>query len=444
MLRLVGRNTPIGVYEEIAGRHVVPLALLKAKLGFGAFHVWQVLCRFRDRNGYTHITAAGIARAKGFVKTSPHVVKDALAKLQVAGLVEPVGRRVRRVPTRLGEADVLVYERRVRGACLPHIDGEERVVIPDATKKWGMTAASWGGKRKGAGRRAKESSTPAALESSTPTYKREESKRVREGELSFASQRKDSGARNERAPAAYSLLHTEGNPMSEEKAEGLPQIVGARRHPTRLLSTPITGLPPYPGASLIEVPRVPQPPLLLETDGPEDHAKILATLFRNCVEKRYAIRCFLFRKGDIKRSKHYAKLVEFAKLLIAHEIPPAAWIGWRVDEWLANRKGDRPQLPPVAYVFNVRTITETRWRFREVYEDGQIGGRMLFTKSHRELLRRFQLLHAAINRGADKAKALARYFPDDLWDVLLDAARCESADARQDFARRLKRGEFLW
>ncbi len=431
-------NAALGVSASTAGSVIVAADRLRRVLGLRAWHVWQVLCAHRDRDGYTHITVRGIARARGFVAINHRTVEDALRRLEAAGLVQRIDWMPREVQRGARTIKRSVYIRRVLGALLPDDGCGSRAAIPEVTKNWGSTAAVWGGRRAGAGRRkrgegmAEKNQVPGGVSnSSTGTDKREESKRV-----SITSEE--------------SLLPSEAKPAARASRAGDASsfLMGERTSPVTLLATPAPGLPPYPGVSVIECARIPDPPKLREEDGPEVWAVLLATLFKNAVEKRYGVREFQFRnEATIRRSKHFNKLQLFAEKLFAHDIPPGAWVAFRVDEWKANTKERRsgaPETPTVGYVFSMRAVTDMRWRFREAMGDGDIGGRALYGKSHRELLRRYTKMHAAINAGMRKAEARERAFPGDLWDVLLDAARAESAELRRNLSMQVKRGDFLW
>ena len=441
----LARDAALSVRPEIAGAAVVPLARLQAKLGRRAWHVWQVLCAYRDRDGFTHITVKGIGRAKGFVAMPAKSVQHALRRLELAGLVKAVGWLPRDVHRGAALIHRWVYVRRVFGAVLPDDNRGRRAAVPAVTKNWGRAAAEWGGKRTGSGRpkrgeamKRKNQVGPTPKESSGATdIREEESKSISTSDESFFPSGKKSGAEFEPRRKAASLSSSE--------------VAGTRSSPGPLLATPSPGLPPYPGASLIEVPRIPDPPKLREDLSSEEHAVQLATIYRKAVEKRYpGVRVFQFRnEATIRRSKHFDALIRFSEKLIEHDIPPASWVAFRVDEWRERarehkHKAGMPELPTVNYVFSSRAIGEMRWRFRAEMGDGAIGGSVVYGKSHRELLSRFHRMHSAINRGMPKAEARARAFPGDLWDVLLDAARAESAELRRSFSIQLNRGDFLW
>lgn len=139
----------------VAGRCVVSIADLRAKLGRGGFRVWESLITRRNRDGFTHVTRKGLATAESFVAVSDKTVQRALARLRSAGLVSDCGWQELLVPVgRKGAKAVRkVFVRRVYGARVGRSqDGETQALVPVETARWIEAASSHGGRRRNAGR----------------------------------------------------------------------------------------------------------------------------------------------------------------------------------------------------------------------------------------------------------------------------------------------------
>ena len=210
-------------------------------------------------------------------------------------------------------------------------------------------------------------------------------------------------------------------------------------------------LPRYPGQSVVSPAFVPQPPVLAPTMAPEVMVSKMVAAYRGAVDRKFPKqRCYVLARGDVRKSKHYKKLLEFAHELIDHDIPPAAWAMFSVERWAkspAAASPSRPKIPSLAFVFSLTRIDDKhRWQFREAYGDGRIGGRAVFGKHHRELLAKYRglALRVACTRNEDRAALVQEIFPGDLYEDLVDLAKMEAVENRLRLEDQIKRGAYVW
>ncbi len=444
-----------GVSALAAGDAVVQATELERALGAPAWHVWHVLLSCRDATGETHITHRGILRARGFVRAVKHgtQVDRAMRRLETAKLVQPIGKVFRNVPSRAGEIERQVYVRNVWGARLLRTSptAPAEYAVPTATKGWIMTAIVRGGARPGSGPKPKrsrhtfESKTysnvcpglpPVSIQTCAPS-KRSKSKNVNtltRGGILLPTEEEVHAA----ASAAGSLFEFETDLGSV--------LAGSSTHRGVGLADPIPGVPLYPGHSVVSPATTPDAPELEVGAGYPAFATAMVRAYRGAIEKRFGRQKRpILARGDITRSKHFAHLTAFADELIRHEIPPATWCIHRVDLWRELAKGKNlPKTPSLTWVFNMKAISdELRWKFRAEYGAGRIGGRAVFSKAHLKLL----AIYGAMKRDLatmKKADAVAKHFPNGLYDELVDQARRDAAETRYRLECDIQRGRHVW
>lgn len=456
-----------GISALAAGDAVVLEVDLKRALGRPAWHVWMVLTKLRAVDGETHVTHAGIQHAKGFVPMKSHAEVDrAMRRLEAAKLVQPIGWVFRTVPIRGGEIELQVYVRNVFGACLQKL-GEARrseCAVPTATKAWISRAPRWGGARAGTGPKPKKDSSvyretysSTGQRSNAETYSstghlgasasiqvqapieimKRSNVRVLTGRgILLPSEEEVHGA--ESAPV-LSSIREEATEVGTVFAGTAPRLVGS-------ISDPIEGVPPFPGHSLVSAALVPPAPKLHADTPTVTQATMLARAYRGAIEKRFGRQKHpILARGDISRSKHFVHLTTFAEELIAHDIAPAAWCIHRIDVWRKLPKSpSRPLTPSITWVFSLDAISDAkRWKFRAEYERGSLGGRMIFSKVHLRLLAIYNAMHADLRRMR-KADAVAKHFPNGLYDELVDQARRESAEISYRLSGDVARGRHVW
>lgn len=231
-----------------------------------------------------------------------------------------------------------------------------------------------------------------------------------------------------------------------ETAIGTTLIGSPSARPVHLIGTVASGVPPFPGQSIVGAAIVPHPPLLKkEAKAPELVAMMMGA-FKGALEAVYDVRLPRRKKATVK-AKDRKVLLEAAAILIEKDIPPATWCYFRIDRY-KNAKlapgAKRPAHPPLAYVFSKAALTEKRWQFRAAWGDGLIGGRVVFGPKQRALLQRYREMCSAINNGATRADATKNFFPADTYWEAVDAVKLEINEAQNKLLMQVERGVYVW
>lgn len=436
----------------------VDVELLVSKLGATAWHVWTILCSFRDWHGSVHPSIGGIARARGYVRTSRRAVQKALVRLRAAGLVRDVGWQRLKVPCRGKLRERTVYVREVYGEVVQKSrrlrtwhDYEREaarspgveVIVPSTTKQWLADAKSWGGRRANSGRRRIAQVSKTSRENLSRGIDLGFSRGITEviqPKREKTKQAEVSSCGRDAALRADSVSSWD---------ETLGTLIGSHStaSPRPSLSTPLDGVPPYPGVAVVMPARIPSPPTLDPSATDREKAQRLAAAYRGALSKRTGKPSFVLSRGDIQRSRFYKLLLGGAAKLIEHELPPTSWALWSVDIWRDYGEG-KQKVPPLPWVYGPKRIVERRGWFRR---ESHAGGRVVFGRKHIELLDRYEKMRRALHVAAlttakvDVSEIVAEHFPTDAtYERLVAEARFEAEQKRQRFEERIARGEFLW
>ena len=422
----------------LTGPARVRASLVRQKLGESAFFVLQAMWSMRDWvTGETRATNAGLARARGFAPLALRVVRKAAARLKAAGLVVPMGRREARVRRGGEDVDARVFVRRVYGGIAAGAGGAFWLV-PEETARWLQTACGWGGARC---RKSAELSSKQLQEG--PVM------RVQEGPPIYTKSKKklEESPKGQPAPPAHDF------PEEAPRADNLPvedpalgtSLGGTFPAPQRgeTTSSPLPGVPAFPGHAEVGWPVVPRPPLLDPQAGPIERAAALLKAYRGAVKSRYKTDPWHAR-GYAGTHKAYRQLVAASEALLERRIPPAAWAAWSCDAWKSFKGGKRP--PPIPWVFSVKRIDERAgWYGSE--ENGYTGGNVVLGPKYKALVARYQAARAAILYRADGERprdVFERYFPGDAYPRALAEAREECARTNETLRRQAENGVFLW
>lgn len=467
----------VGVDAAVAGFAVVEEAKLARRLGPRTWHVWQVLTTRRARDGATHVTIDGIAGAKGFTPTPVHAVRRSLGLLVACGLVRNDGWRWARVPAGRGKfVKAKVFFRTVYGTRLLATEtGKREVSVPRRVKEWLMTE-NRGGARKGAGRK---SQTPMAEVIKLDDYRSSEPQTIKDraartGIKDRAARIKDRAARKESNTAlaiskttkhaVTSTLGVRGSSqeknaptsgagslvsLSDETGEGFKGHV--KRAPPAMNAL-LTGVPPYPGASIVSAAIVPNPPKFTPDHDEGYRVRLLAAFYRGAIERQYGKRVHLL-SNLTPRAKSWGILAKAAKLLEDFDVSPAAWCIWAVRRWYLIRthtngwKAGMPvPLPPIGVVFSSKMISERceDEEKRYVVADSALGGRTIFGKTHKLLLVRYAEMRSELMRGGSRRETVAQFFPGSAYEEMVDAAKAEAIETRSRMERDAKMGRMIW
>lgn len=213
------------------------------------------------------------------------------------------------------------------------------------------------------------------------------------------------------------------------------------------------GMPPYPGPGVIDAPRVPAPPKIAATDPDDYRIRVLMNAFVAAIEVEYKIRQRAkrreFTSGKSLDAKTRKMLLGSARLLEQFGVAPAAWCVFATRRWLHAREhtdGKVDMHPPLGVVFSERMISEqcTDAERRSTVTECALGGRVLFGPTYRKLGRRYQSMQTALLQGMTLPDALAKFFPGNLYDELVEAARIECAETQYRLERDVRAGRFVW
>lgn len=479
----------VGVEPAVAGTATVSRPELEKRLGRGAWAVWQRLIAVRDRKGFAHPTIGGIARLRGHAELSERAVRKGLARLRAAGLVRDIGWCTWQVHTRGSQQLRKVYLREVLGAEL--LAGRGRCVtwgeqaparyecqVPPQTVTWMLTAPAWGGSRKGAGRR---NAHPCGGANRNPVgvqaMNDEQSSGAHGQESSGApeSTYPRRGLSNTCSPSESTRARGRAGGFSLAESNRLGSVLGGTGNAGPLRRLP-PGVPPYPGPQVVDAAKVPTPPRLhsqLVARGPDDElmesaVRKLVRAHRGACLGRLGIEVHAFRRGGLTKSKLYPRLVECAKALAEHEIPPTSWAGFSCDVWskggdeaaetvqrlggdgevkryLRGSKGSHGKAPSLSWVMSAHRVTKWRGWFRNEASSYD-GGRLVYGPKLKELIGRWQRMQTAIRSGKAPPDAVAEHFPDELggYDGLVDEARRETQREQARLERAVLRGDWVW
>jgi hypothetical protein len=213
------------------------------------------------------------------------------------------------------------------------------------------------------------------------------------------------------------------------------------------LLRPLAVVPPFPGPQVVPVATVPSPPLLDPAAAPEEWARRLAHAYRGAVDLEFGTGAagWVFKRGDIKTSKHFDRLVAAARLLIADDIAPGAWCIFSCRVWRTTRPGQAGKVPPVPWVFSGNRLTKRAGWFWS-YQGNDFGGRAVMGPKLKDLAHRYaRMQHALDGLRTDEPQVVRevveRFFPDGLYDQLVVEARDEAAQTTASIKRRVAEGD---
>lgn len=115
--------------------------------------------------------------------------------------------------------------------------------------------------------------------------------------------------------------------------------------------------------------REPSPIIWLSPEMvPEQKATYVVDAYRRAVKQIYGIDWFHYFKGDIKKAKHFDKLLASGVAFAEHSIPPFHWALWRLTWFAKNVKAFAHKPPPVWMIMNAKKVSEKSGWFRKDYD----------------------------------------------------------------------------
>ena len=328
------------------GNVLVKGPLFIAKVGKAALAVWRLLIRWRGPNGLAWPSRAALAKHAAL---TVHQVRTALRRLRLLRLVEDAGYLPR------GGRERWHYE--VLGE---PADGRLRAVwVRAAAAREIQRANAHGGKRKGAGR---PKGSTAGANQAAPLANQAAPRITKPYPLPPTG-----GESKARAGARESAIQedqtmTESNTLGTGAGATLRADFDAAVERATLAGV----LPEAPDPQTIRAVRVPPPARLDPEAGMTERVRTLLACYRGAVTARTGKRCGVGLSGDPKRSRYWRALCAAVKALHEHEIAPAAWAAWSVDQWLAKEDGKAPPLP---WVWSAKRIAQHRGWFRRTAGD---------------------------------------------------------------------------
>lgn len=231
----------------------------------------------------------------------------------------------------------------------------------------------------------------------------------------------------------------------EETEHGV--LLGTPRQRPQIFGNAI---PRYPCSGTVPMARVPSPPLLDAGLGPRRRRSTLARWFKTALISRFGKKAKGAGAGFARSKKIENLLDAAAERFIEYEIAPAAWCAWSCDVSLRlfQKDPEHPKPPTIFWVYSAKWIEERREWFE--HEADTIGGRMIATRAHNELTRRWyamdrELRLARATTEEAQREIVAKHFPGDLYRELVEQAHVQVVDIQNSINSLARSGDkWLW
>lgn len=231
----------------------------------------------------------------------------------------------------------------------------------------------------------------------------------------------------------------------EETEHGV--LLGTPRQRVEIFGNAI---PRYPCSTTVPMARVPSPPKLDAGLGPRRRRSTLARWFKTALVSRFGAKARGAGAGFARSKKIETLLDAAAERFIEYEIAPAAWCAWSCDVSLRlfQKDPERPKPPTIFWVYSTKWIEDRREWFE--HEADTIGGRMIATRAHDELTRRWyamdrELRHARATTDEAQREIVAKHFPDDLYRELVEQAHVQVVKIQEAINSLARSGDkWLW
>lgn len=481
----VSKNPPVRVRPidpEVAGDTQIPVTYLAERLGRTAFSVWIDMALHRSGDGgLFHGTLANIG--KRINKTERAVRHVMHRRLIRSGIVQNLGRQRFLVMEGRQAIDKLVQGRIVRGA---YVDNDT-VVVPNEVAQWLAKANTHGGlnaedKNRNKAYQGKSIANPKLVQKHGPLLgvgMHKKDPKTFDGKVKKAQDRDPSGAHvgpsgaPTRDPSGATDIYKtlEKRPESGLKTGQGPngsapdssdfrmfrniknpnerQLGKPKKH---TLAPLIMGgvVPPFPSRSLIDPPTSPTPPLLSPDMNEVERVRELVKVYNAAVSKKLGVDSYAYVRGDITKCKPYKALLVAANILIDKKISPWGWCAWRFEQRIADGRKDRP---PITVIFGNKLLGNRALRNIYRKHSNAYGGRAYMPPTLKKLLVKYrhmqsdirqQAMSFKIETEADLSALVAKHFPPGDWGILVSTAKREAENKRQEYARALTTGEFIW
>ena len=449
-------NSPPVVTSSVTGTEAIDLSYLRKAIGVTTFEVWVAFLWRRDKNGVSFASGRSISRDKSF---PPASVTRACKKLERIKLIQ--------------NAEWVVSRGRRRFKRTIHGDYRNGIVtIPRETKQEVRKLPKWGGTRN----KPSIGGNPQVQDGPTvnPRVVQDESRLTQDDSILKRSIKRSnimSFGHNMCADSPHPDLlfldppelgeppvqyNTDNDPTDlptkKRQIQSEPKLLRkSEEEPFPRKSTKFYGenktdrnvpmeIPPYPSSSYIGVAKIPAPPIIEEASSDLASVKTMLNVYRGAVEVRYGKKSYAFTRGNIQKSKYWKAFLEAATFLKENEIAPAAWAAFSIGVWGGYMNNKKP--PTANWVFSCKRLEENySWFDREASSYG--GGRILFSKSHSDILRRYSGLKREMFRSELTDDLLEKWFPGG-WEAFYEKAKQETASDQAQLRKLVREGKFIW
>jgi hypothetical protein len=148
------------------------------------------------------------------------------------------------------------------------------------------------------------------------------------------------------------------------------------------------------------------------------------------------------------------KLILVAKALATAHVRPVAWVMSRIDFYEKYAGSKRTSGgPALGWVYSPKAVEE-RMDWYSAHEATHLGGRVLLTEEHRELIRRYGEMKRALyviaareGRVPDRtevAAVVAEHLPTETYKDLSSKVHRKARMTSQALDKRIARGEYVW
>jgi len=431
------------------------------QLGRGATATWRALCAQRDDHAEV-CTTIQLLVGRG---QTDRLVRAGLARLTKLGVVLTKRTRDRRTGRRVRVVyGVECGRQNARSVRLPAEVADKVCAAPH-----------WGGERRGKPAKNKGVQVSSVAVGSSPVSSVAVGvssvavgvSSVAVGEAAAARQVPPSvGGGDKSAPSYGGRTHSRARPQFNlqlrveapvsSRPEAAPTSVaaggssfgGARRSVATWL---YPGVPCEPTLSAVPPVVMPGPPLLQDDEPLGAQVEFVAATWEHAVVHHFGgkKRSVFRRRGGVLGSAYFDAMADAVAAFAEHEIPPAAWLAFSFAIWGEHHKpnGKKAKPPPLKWAFDATRVSERRGWFRNA--TSSLGGNVVFTPPHRQLVQRHAVMRMALLRLVDPPaesvrQVVDRYFPGQLYTELVGTARAESKTLKSRLRCQAERGEWLW
>ena len=213
---------------------------------------------------------------------------------------------------------------------------------------------------------------------------------------------------------------------------------------------------------------LPAPPLLTAKMTPSQRVKKVLRAYATVMALAYDRRVHVPEGVSLIEHEHYAKLVDAAELLLELKISPIAWVAFSSDVWReymakprARKWDEAPSkmrsrvpknMPPsIQWIFSTKRLSERVGWFSWA-ENRFRGGRVVRSKHHREITRRYERMKRALIDSyaqgtltpATARGIVAAHLPKAVYAKLKENAETAAEIQQDKWDRAAATGEWLW